>query len=713
MTTEKSLPEAASVWDWDQIAGRLRAIADRAARWSHRYPSLEFDNPAVLNIEEIVSETTVKWISAEATEAWLEAGDRQFTFAVRLRTSACIGKLIFWAVLDPLSSENSISGLVVGRSHRSQVVGKSVRSQGLTPRTGLLCIVATADLTMAADPDLLSLLVKGFFEAATDLDRDAWISWLWGQANRGNLIPSFVRRLGGRILRRAGRQATVSEPATDCVDMAHLLKRAGVFERGFDYVLPSGLHAEVHVNLGTACGNLPVVRRLAHGVKELLDGSDYDTIVSTGWPTATIAREVIRLRPLTRLGVVRHTQCEGIPPIPMSPPAEGSRAVILTDVILTGALVEQTSAVVKRAGALVVDIVTIVDATCSSIQGKDLTFRAICKYDIGAVDSRSCPRCEDGLKRREFNPVACCMTSKKTRPRSPGEFLKENREAADFWKQVDTARAYEHHRIDGNTHFISFIDTERLLAHETVGPMILSKLVAKNPRLIERSDVLLIPGKARARNLASKLARMLASGGRLWLPQIIVARQINGRIQLTADDSRGLRNAKVLIVDTGVSSGATLEGLHNLAVAAGATVVSAAVIISRLSESHEAAISARLEGRFWRLYNLPIRPLAIPDGLRDLCPVCCRRKQIIDAASDSRLRPLVQLSREIRSRKRYRIVASRPKFSETRSAAQLDRAIRGAVPRALPSVGRERCHATLSVRRREQWHGSTQTTRDL
>jgi orotate phosphoribosyltransferase len=516
-----------------------------------------------------------------------------------------------------------------------------------------LCVLTTADLNGAADRDLLSFLAKGFSEAAIDRDRDAWVSWLWSHVSQGRITPSYAKKLGASVLGAHARRFTAPTYAVDSADVVKSLASIGVFERGADYVLPSGLHAAAHVNLGVACGHPAIVRELAERVKEKLGENDYDAIVSTGWPVAMVAREVIRLRPMTGAGVVRHCEYEGVPPLPLTPVSKGSRAIILTDVIVTGQLVQRVAGVLEAGGASVAGVIAIVDARGANAGTGSLNFKGICRYDVQAVAPELCSRC-GRLERREFNPVACCMTSRKTEPRSPNEFLEENREAADFWKQVDIARAYEHHRLEGHTHYISFIDTVRLLTHETIGPTILTKLVARVPKLIGAPDALLFPAKARSRLLAGMLLRGIVGDGRLWPPNLVAAQQVEGRFRLRAEHSQTLKDARVLLVDTGLSSGSTLEELHNLATSAGATSIAAAVILSRASENQEAAISKRFEGRFWRLYQLPIRPLSIPDALRHLCPVCSRRAEISKAASESLSEPIVALSREMRSRRSHR-----------------------------------------------------------
>ena len=645
--------DAVAKREWTQFSAQLGAVVDFTSRLGHRYSGLEFDCPTVLKSKEDVNQSTVKWSSPVGAELWLNIGPREFTVGVKLGPMERPGRLVFWSILDPLDRESSISGLLVGRAHDADVVGKTRRMGSLGPNNRMLCVVAVANLDTVADREMLSMLAKGFSEAATDCDRDAWVSWLWDRASQGHLRAAYVKKLAAKILGPHVRQPAASIRADDSSDIVGTLERFGVFERGADYVLPCGLHAAVHVNLGTACGCHALLQQLAERVKQLLDAVDFDTIVSTGWTVAMIAREAIRKRPVTRLGVVRHIQCEGIPALPLAPVRSGSRAIVLTDVIVTGGLVGRVSEMIDRAGATVAGVITIVDSSLPGTHQRGVTFRSVCQYDVRPVNPESCRRC-GRLERREFNPVACCMTSKKLQPRSPGQFLSENVEAAEFWKKVDIAQSYEHHRIEGDTHYVSFIDTEKLLAHGTVGPMILNKLVAQTPRLIGTPDVLLIPAKARARALAERLLRLMVADGRFWPPRIIAARQNDGRFRLTPSESQFLKHCKVLIVDTGMSSGSTMEELWNLANRANARVVAAEVIVSRLSESQEAAVSTFLGGRFWRLYHLPVRPLSIPHSLRHLCPVCARRSQIEEAASETGLRPIIELFEELNSRRRRR-----------------------------------------------------------
>ncbi len=639
---------------WSEIRAGLGAIVEFGSRLAHRYPSLDFEAPSVLKPDHLRSESTLRWRSSVGSVAWVKNSQRALTIAVQLPPAERPGRLIFWAILDSTNADNGLFGVMVGRPHETNAVGKTVRAAD--PKFGgdSLCVLFAADLGRAADEDVLCLLAKGLSEAAMDEDRDAWVTWLWSEASRGHLKTTYIKRLISKVLGKHTARCSERVADDDQLDILKALSAVGVFERGADYHLPSGMHAAAHVNLGTACGHPGLVHRIAQRVAQMVERSDYDTIVSTGWPAAMIAREVIRLRPMTRAGVVRHSEYEGLQPLPLTPAPPGGRVVILTDVVVTGELVRRVSGVIKTAGAVVTDVISIVDGSGSSGRSLALRIRAVCEYDVHAVPATSCQRCDD-LEPMEFNPVACCMTSKKTKARSPQEFLNENREAADFWKQIDTAKAYEHHRMEGNTHYLSFIDTAKLVTHETVGPMIVGKLLARLPQLIGIPDVILFPAApARSRLLAETLRRGVVATGLLWPPNMVAARQTEGRFLISADDAQIVKGSKVLLVDTAVASGSTVEGLSDLANSAGAASVAAMVIVSRVSDSQEAALSTRLGGRFFRLYQLPIRPRTIPDALRHFCPVCRRREEIEKAANESAFSPIQELLSEIRSRRARR-----------------------------------------------------------
>ena len=637
---------------WPQIKARLTAVVGLTSSLGYRYKSLEFEDPTVLNRAATVNRRTIRWSTTDGTELWLREDHQAQTIGIRVANPEAVGTLIFWAIVDPLNQDKPRSGFAVLRSKGRNAVAKIIRHNRVEMTDHAICVVSLAKVTGEADSQLLSSLATGFSDAASDQDRDAWSSWLWQQVSVGRISQSYAKALGSKILGPRARRPEPTDGSHHSADILTVLADSGVFERGADYILPSGLHGAVHINLGKACGSVEVLRFLAERVNSILGDIDYNTVVSTGWPVAAIARRMIRLRPMTGAGVIRHCEYEGVPPFPLTPVGKGSDVVVLTDVRVTGGLIAQVVQSTEAAGGIVRAAIAIVDAGAEpeSLGG---LFRSVCRYDVQAVSPTACPRC-DVLERREFNPVACCMTFKKKTPRSPGEFLGQNPEAAEFWKLVDAARAYEHHRVEGHTHYLAFIDTERLLTHETIGQSIVGKLAAQLPAVVGVPDVILVPSRARAHLLAEKMLRIIASGDRLWPPDIISATQLDDRFRVSSKESALMRGAKVLIADTGITHGATLDELQELAVRAEAHTVGAVALISRMSDVQELALVRRFGGRFRRLYQVPIRPLSIPDSLRNLCPVCRRRDDLHRAAAESNLRPIVELSAVVRARRARR-----------------------------------------------------------
>src|SRR5438552_3117607 len=173
-----------------------------------------------------------------------------------------------------------------------------------------------------------------------------------------------------------------------------------------------------------------------------------------------------------------------------------SRVDVLLDVTVTGTLFSNVVDELRRQTIEVVGAVTLVDAGVR-YQSSDVPFKGLCVIPIDVAAVGDCHRC-GVLQSVEFNPIACRMTKKKMRPRSPSEFLAEDPSARELWDLVDAAGAYEHHRVIGRNHYVGFIDTVRLLTHTATAPVIREKACA---RIAERAGVpetIVVPGRARA-----------------------------------------------------------------------------------------------------------------------------------------------------------------------------------------------------------------------
>lgn len=645
---------------WSRIGDRLAALVSLTARLPSRYPSLTFGRPIVLTAASSPGRHLLHWELAQSFDVWLKWDGLEQVLALRAGSCCSSGQLLFWALISPSDETHTISGFVVTRPRGAEVVAKVRRTGTQFVSSDFLCVVVPLDLAGDADKALLASLPRSFTDAYSAEDKDAWAAWLWRHASQGHLPSAYARTLATKVLgtpRNAlvwDRPILINRRGTSLranTDLVQLLHRLNVFEHEADYVLPSGLHAVTHINLGNACGSTDVVKEIALRVKALVDSVDYDTIVTTGWTTATIAREVVRLRPLTKRGVVRLREFEGIPPVPLAAVGSGRLVVILTDVVVSATLAATIVNAVRAAGSTPVVVIAVVDGGCSKTIVENVPLQALCAYDVHAVVSADCT---SRLPRREFNPIACSMTATHAAPRSPSEFLRTHPEAVTLWQMVDQAKAYEHHRVEGDIHYISFIDTARLLTHEVTSPQIIADMWALIHEAVGVPDVLLVPHKSRARTLVELLLASFRTRTRLWLPQVVYASRSDGYYRLAGGtERRALQGATVAILDTGASHGTTIDELGDLAASAGAAVIGAVVVISRMSDGQEAAISERLSGRFRKLFQVPIRPLFIPSEYARLCPVCRERDEIARAAA-SKVGPLVEYSRAVQARRARR-----------------------------------------------------------
>jgi orotate phosphoribosyltransferase len=467
--------------------------------------------------------------------------------------------------------------------------------------------------------------VRTFDEYLFDDPPGSYITFL----NAGLLQAVFERadRPG------AGFQAEVTD----------LLAAAGAVERAFDYVLPSGLHSDTHVRVGKLCHSENWLKGIAGAFDRLFVDVSFDAIAAAGWPMATIGRRLAALRVRPKKAIPHVVLCEGYaPPRLLGDLPPGSRVLVLVDVVVTGTLVERVSTAVRRTGAVVVGAGAVVQSQHPNALARD-SLRALSGVPMHVVAARDCPRC-GRVERREFNPFAHSMTAKAPTARSPSQFLDYDADAREFWEYVDLVGAYEHHRVERGAHYIAFVDTLKMLEHPEVGAKVVAKL---RDLLLDRADspeAILVPNLKRAKVLAERLCDVLTPKEARRRISLLTACSQNGHWRLSRAARCRLYAKSVLIVDSATGHGRTLDELSMLAHACGASRVGGAVLLSRLTESAEESFRARLNGGFYRLYNLPVRPVLIYGDDKDVCPVCQRKAAVTKAAEDSRLEAIKQLA---------------------------------------------------------------------
>jgi orotate phosphoribosyltransferase len=432
-----------------------------------------------------------------------------------------------------------------------------------------------------------------------------------------------------------------------------LLQSSGAIEREFDYILPSGLHADTHVNLGTICRSEESLCQIAAAFDLLFFDVDFDTIVTNGWAMATIARRLALMRS-TRWGkmTIHDVMSEGYDKPVLTSDIGLGKSLILIDVCVTGSLIEKLTGIIRQGGAKVAGTGCVVRAAWKDM-AIDHAIRTLTNVQMDIVDPgrEKCSRCKQ-LPRRVFNPFSHSMTEKAPTGRSPSEFLLEHAEALEFWREVNTTHAYEHHRKEGNTHYLSFIDTAKLISDPVVGPSLIERfrnIVAKDAWM---PTAILAPQRTRAILLAQKLIESISKACPGTTVSLMIAqRGIRGRAwRLRPEDRVNLHGAKVLIIDSAAGHGKTLDHLALMAESCAPASIRAAVLLSRLTDGCEAAFSARLSGGFQKLYQLPVRPIVIRGTSVDICPVCQRNEALREVASQSSVASLIRWAENLRKR---------------------------------------------------------------
>lgn len=425
-------------------------------------------------------------------------------------------------------------------------------------------------------------------------------------------------------------------------DVIELLQQHQAIERYADYVLPCGWHSDTYINSSTLCSSEESMHFLAAKLDFLFWDKHFDTVLANGWAMGLIARRLAATRAAQgRRTPTRQVLCEGYQePILLDDIIPGSQVIIVLDVVISGRLALELKRMAQAAGADVVGIAAIVRPHGAAAV-PNLDIRVLCEVEMNLSVQRPSFGRSSELPPQVFNPIAGCMTTRSMSPRSPSQFLQEDASARELWSYVQTAEAYEHHRREGDTHYIGFVDTKKLMECGQIGNDLVAKLVDVIFNSGNRPAYLLIPHRSRVGILAEMISREFGRAHGVH-PETVVAtrRRTTGQWQVPVEEFGRLHDADVLIVDTAAGHGRTIDQLATLAGKAKALRVGAAVLLSRLTPPCEDAFNLRLTGGFHRLYNLPIRPVAIRGDRIDLCPVCRRKDAIRRFAQDSDIEAL-------------------------------------------------------------------------
>jgi hypothetical protein len=403
----------------------------------------------------------------------------------------------------------------------------------------------------------------------------------------------------------------------------------GAIQRECDYVLPSGLHADTHIDPFMVGASETLLEIATEGLASTLRSFDFDTVVSAGWVMGTIARRLL-LRvnaPRTVRHVRVHAYDESILLDSIRP---GSHSLLLLDVVASGAQMSRLSSQLELCGRVDVRALAIVNPFKRKLPDR---FQAIWAVPV-ELSPETLSQCI-GLPRREYNPVACRLTQKKHTALNVSRFLRENRHAEEFWNLVDLAQAFEHHHVEGKRHYSAYVDTYRLLTCPLTGPTLISNFVASLRSSVILPEVLLVRNRQASVMLARAAIATLEADVGLKL-DLVVAKNDAGRLVISTAEADALRDRSVLVIDTAAAHGDTIDDLTLIGRKNGATQIGAAVVLSRLGEAREAALAKRLSGGFVYLYSVPVPPCEVHQN-GQACWVCAERAALKRASKNPSL----------------------------------------------------------------------------
>ena len=491
-----------------------------------------------------------------------------------------------------------------------------------------LTLLDVPESVHSAEVTLLGKLLS-FSRSGEVWEAESRISDLLGMSDVAAAADLFLKYL------RGGPSSLLFECKTEGTDVLRFLTDADVIRRIHDYVVPSKYHSDTYIDSSALGFSRNALKRIAQEVDRAFADIEFDTILSNGWPMDFVSRRLSAMRSVHR-GIPRPSAVgsEGHKsPRLNGRIRKGSRVLVLTDVSVTGRLQGCLAEIVKNCGGVVVGRGALAVPKSRDSQIEALRSLARVEMDLD-VPGAGCTRCSSDTPKMVFNPLASTMTFKKETGRSASEFLFEFPDALEFWQDVDSTDAYQHHYVEGPDHYLSFINTDKMLANKTVCTKWVQRLVHCVKANGYTPEIILVPKRRRGERLARLLSAHLSDSEL----EIVSVRKTGDLYRLTPSMKRKLAGKRVLVVDSAAGWGRTLDELCILAEDAEATAVGAAVILSRLSERCEEAFNSRLEGGFHRIANIPIRPYK---GSKQDCPVCRARESVRQCAEESEMTELM------------------------------------------------------------------------
>jgi len=174
-----------------------------------------------------------------------------------------------------------------------------------------------------------------------------------------------------------------------------LYEDAGALLNGH-FVLSSGRHSARYLQSALVLMHPEKAAKLAAALAEKVNPDDYDMVVSPALGGLVIGYEVARAlnKPFIfterKEGAMQLRRGFTIP--------EGTRLLVVEDVITTGGSVRECMTVVRAHGGTPLKVLAVVDRAPASTDRFDVPFETVIDIDVETYTADACPLCAQGVE---------------------------------------------------------------------------------------------------------------------------------------------------------------------------------------------------------------------------------------------------------------------------------------------------------------------------
>jgi adenine/guanine phosphoribosyltransferase-like PRPP-binding protein len=370
------------------------------------------------------------------------------------------------------------------------------------------------------------------------------------------------------------------------------------------YVMKSNVHVRTHYDCYSLILKNNWLYEYVSGVAgKVIDKLQPDVLLGFGLVTHEVENLTTSLSAeFRKTGIVEH---KGLPLDPESV-LEGSRVLLISDVVLTGNSATRMAEKVHSEGGEVVGLLCVVGLS-NSVKFFFGERPIVPLVELGREyyypGENDCPLCR------------CHYPKKIVKTLDDFRSLPDSINPYDFWEAVREAKAFSsRHEVISGRHYTYYISIEKLF--RIYRRSIARQLVHQASDLLERKNSInsiVYPESSAARMLAEEIRDVLkeAVEGKIALHE--VSRDAlddfihQERFVVPRELGENLRNKSVLIVDDGCCSFGTFSAMNDLMRRMGCNVMGYMVVLSRASKAEIDEKISHLKGRFQYYYHWPER----------------------------------------------------------------------------------------------------------